>query len=116
MPTCLKPEVRPSWWTDACGDAGYQLTMTWDSWSDSSATAHGRAAITHGYLAGHSWAMRVVFDRPQRVKGFGSRLLFSRARVTYLDGRGPYGHRTETISLEKVWTDSLYIRNMQPTT
>jgi hypothetical protein len=109
VPTCLGPEVRPEWWTPNCGDAGYQLTMRWDTWTARAATAHGSAGVTHGQLAGRNWLIRVRFDHPRRVKVMANRLLFSRAVVTYLSGRGPDGTGQETMDLASVWRDAAWI-------
>jgi hypothetical protein len=105
----LGPEVEPEFWTPNCGDAGYQLVPTWDTWSSVSATAHGDVTITHGADAGDTWRVHVVFDRPRAVSAYGGRPLFSRAVVHYDRGHGPDGQASETMNLEPVWQDAIAI-------
>lgn len=109
VPTCSTPEVKPSWWTPYCGDAGWQLNLSWDDWTPQSARAHGTAIVTHGNLDGQTWTIRVTFDRPVRVRGFKPRKLFSRAVVHYLNRRGPNGKSVETMSLKHVWETAEWI-------
>lgn len=109
VPTCSSPEVKPSWWTPYCGDAGFQLDLSWDEWARLRARAHGMARVTHGSLAGQTWSIWVVFDRPVHVSGFKPRKLFSRATVYYVDRLGPDGRSAETIPLRDVWETAKWI-------
>jgi len=109
LPTCSGPEVKPDWWTYNCGDAGYQLSPTWDTWSSTTATAHGTVNIAHGIDAGSSWSVHVVFDRPRAVTYYGGRSLFSRLVVHYDSGRGPDGRSTDTMDLADVWRSAVEI-------
>jgi hypothetical protein len=105
IPSCLgtDPNIRPDWWTDACGDAGFQLTsMHWTGWSRESASARGIAAVTHGELAGQRWSMHVVFDRPVWVAHL-NHWYFSRATITYLEGPGPDGRTRDVHNLRGLW-------------
>lgn len=109
VPTCLSPEVKPSWWTPYCGDAGYQLDLSWDQWTPLTARAHGTATVTHGSLAGRTWRIWVVFDRPVHVSGFKPKKLFSRATVHYVGRHGPDGRSSEAIPLRQVWETAKWI-------
>lgn len=79
LPTCSGPEVKPDWWTYNCGDAGYQLSPTWDTWSSTTATY------------------------------YGGRSLFSRLVVHYDSGRGPDGRSTDAMDLADVWRSAVEI-------
>jgi hypothetical protein len=107
VPTCLGPEVTPDWWTPNCGDAGYEIEPIWNTWTATSATAHGRVTITHGPDAGKSWHVHAVFDRPRHVAAYGGRPLFSRLVVHYDAGPGPNGTATDTWPLEEIWQTAL---------
>jgi hypothetical protein len=109
LPTCSGPQVKPDWWTPDCGDAGYQLELTWESWTSDAARAHGTTRIVHGSPAGRTWSMRVVFDQPRRVASAGSRTLFSRAVVSYTSGVGPQGSNRDTFDLADVWQQAAEI-------
>jgi len=107
VPGCLGPEVEPDWWTPNCGDAGYQIELIWDSWSATSATAHGR--VTTRFTLGTVWSVHVVFDRPRAVAGYDGRPLFSRLVVHYDSGHGPDGTASEVMNLEDVWRNAILI-------
>lgn len=109
VPGCTGPEVEPAWWSPNCGDAGYQIEPVWDSWSATSAAAHGVVRITHGADAGKSWLVHAVFDRPQKVAAYGGRPLFSRFVVRYDDSRGPNGTPSETMQLQEIWETAVAV-------
>ena len=109
VPTCSGPEVEPDWWTPNCGDAGFQIEPVWDSWTATSATAHGH--VTTRLTIGQVWSVHVVFDRPRTVAAYGGRELFSRLVVHYDSGHGPDDVATETMDLADVWKDAIFIAN-----
>lgn len=104
--------MKPTEWTQYCGDAGYWLTqLRWTSWNDRAAAARGVGVPTKGCgtTCGRKYPLEVRLDRPRLIPGFEGRALFTQIHITY-PAKGPHGQSSDAGSLRDVWESALSSR------